>query len=43
MSFTTTILSLEKIENLNIETKMFDFEAYVLIGWLANTLREPAN
>ena len=29
------------IGNLNI-TKMFDFEERVLIGWLANTVREPA-
>ena len=31
------------IGNLNIKTKMFDFEEHVLIGWLANTVREPAN
>ena len=28
---------------LNKKTKMLKFEARVLIGWLANTLREPAN
>ena len=31
------------IGNLNIKSKMFDFEERVLIGWLANTVREPAN
>ena len=31
------------IGNLNIKTKIFDFEKRVLIGWLANTVREPAN
>ena len=31
------------IGNLNIITKKFDFEERVLIGWLANTGREPAN
>ena len=29
--------------HLNIKSKMFDFVARVLIGWLANTLIEPAN
>ena len=29
--------------NLNIKAKMFEFEVRVLIGWLANTVREPAN
>ena len=28
---------------LSVKTKMSDFEARVLIGWLANTLRQPAN
>ena len=28
---------------LNKKTKMLKFEARVLIGWLANSLREPAN
>ena len=31
------------ISNLNIKTKMFDFEVCVLIGWLAETVIEPAN
>ena len=31
------------IGNLNMKTKMFDFEERVLIGWLPNTVREPAN
>ena len=31
------------IVNLNIKTKLFDFEERVLIGWLVNTAREPAN
>ena len=31
------------IGNGNIKTKMLDFEECVLIGWLANTVREPAN
>ena len=26
-----------------IKTKMFDFEERVLIGWLENTVRKPAN
>ena len=37
------ILGSEIIGNLNIKTKMFDFEERVLIGWLANRVREPAN
>ena len=28
------------IGNLNVKTKVFDFEERVLIGWLANTVRE---
>ena len=32
------ILTIRKIGHLNIKTKIFDFEARVLIGWLANTL-----
>ena len=31
------------IDNLNIKTKQFDFEERVLIGWLANIVREPAD
>ena len=31
------------IDNLNIKTKMFDFEERALIGWVVNTVREPAN
>ena len=27
-----------KIDNLNVKAKLFDFEARILIGWLANTL-----
>ena len=38
-----SILGSEMIGNLNIKSKMFDFEERVLIGWLANTVREPAN
>ena len=33
----STILAVRKVGHLNI-TKMFDFEALVMIGWLANTL-----
>ena len=37
-----TILAVRKVGHLNIKTKMFDFEARVLIGWLANILaRQP--
>ena len=32
------ILALEKIGNLNIKTKIFDFEARVLIGWLVQSI-----
>ena len=35
---TENILAVRKKGNLNIKTKMFDFEVRVLIGWLANTL-----
>ena len=31
------------IGNVNIKTIMFDLEERVLIGWPANTVREPAN
>ena len=31
------------IGNLNIKTKKFDFEKHLLIGWVVNTVREPAN
>ena len=31
------------IGNLNINKKRFDSEERVLIGWVANTVREPAN
>ena len=37
------ILGSEIIGNLNLEAKMFHFEECVLIGWLANTVKEPAN
>ena len=38
------ILAVRKAGHLNIETKIFDFEARVLNGWLlANTLRVFAN
>ena len=30
-----TILAVRKIGHLNIRTKLFEFEAHVLIGWLA--------
>ena len=39
----TVILGSEMIGNLNIKAKLFDFEELVLIGWLANTVREPVN
>ena len=32
-----------KVGHLSIKTSMFDFEARVLIGWLANIMTEPAN
>ena len=32
------ILTLRKVGHFNIKTKMFDFEAHVLIGWQANSL-----
>ena len=32
------ILAVKKVGHLNIKTKMFDFEARVLIGWLVNIL-----
>ena len=32
------ILAVRKAGHLNIKTKMFNYEARVLIGWLANTL-----
>ena len=31
----TTILGSEKIGNLNIKTKLFDFEEHIVIGWLS--------
>ena len=34
----TSILAVRKVGHLNTKTKMFDFEAHILIGWLANTL-----
>ena len=37
------ILAVRKASHVNIKTKMFDIEANVLIGWLANSLREPNN
>ena len=33
-----TILAARKVGHLIIKTKMFNFEACVLIGWLTNTL-----
>ena len=32
-----------KASKLNIKTKMFDSEARVLIGWLSQNIRQPAN
>ena len=29
--------------HLNVKAKMFDLDARIMIGWLANTLRELAN
>ena len=40
---TASIFGSEMKGNLNIRTKMSDIEERVLIGWLANTVREPAN
>ena len=37
------ILGSENIDNFNIKPKMVDFEARILIGWIANTLNGPAN
>ena len=37
------ILAVRKAGKFYKKTKMFDVEARVLIGWLSNTLREPAN
>ena len=37
------VVAVKTSGHLNIKTKMFVFEACVLIGWLANTLRESAN
>ena len=31
------------IGNLRIKAKTFDFEERILIGWLANIVREPVN
>ena len=31
------------IGNLNIKTKKFDFEKHLLIGWVLNTVKKPAN
>ena len=42
-NFNCAMLGSEMIGNLNINTKMFDFDERVLIGWLANAMREPAN
>ena len=39
---TAPILWSEMIGNIDLQTKMFDFEERLLIGWLANTVREPA-
>ena len=33
-----SILTVRKVGHLNIKTKMFDFEARILIGWLADIL-----
>ena len=43
MNTNNTILAVRKAGHLNMKTKMFDFEACVLIGWLANTLRESVS
>ena len=42
-AFDISILGSEMIDNLSIKTNMFDFEERALIGWLAITVREPAN
>ena len=34
----TYILAVRNAGHLNIKTKVFDFKARVLIGWLTNTL-----
>ena len=34
-----TILGSEMIDNLNIKTKMLNFELRVLIGWLSQNIR----
>ena len=31
------------MDNLNIKTKMPNFEVHVLIGWLSQSIRKPAN
>ena len=33
-----TVLAPENIDNLNIKRKMLDFEAFVLIGWLVQSV-----
>ena len=33
-----SILAVRKVDHLNIKTKMSNFEARVLIGWVANTV-----
>ena len=38
-----SILGSEVMGNLNIKRRTFDFEERVLIGWLANTVREPTS
>ena len=35
--------SMHYADNLDIKTKAFDFEARLLIGWLATNLKEPAS
>ena len=39
--YDSTILGLKMISNM--KTEMSDFKERVLIGWLANTVRVPAN
>ena len=38
-----TILAERKAGHLNIKTKMLNFEARVLIGWLSESVRLTAN
>ena len=38
-----TVVTVRTTGHLSIKTKMFDLDECVLIGWLTNTLKEPAN